>query len=260
MALVVHPPPVDGPRRSTRIRVRRQTNLARSSYLLTHTQSAVSRRSSLSRSPQGADPSAIVASFAGQSRSAVHTASNHPSAKRHLHAHSRTRVSSSSSSSSTAPSASGNKHVAANKPISIVVPHPSPAIPLLAGAKRKRSQNTADRADRLAYELVSVDKHADDDAFQTPRQLRYAKRQRLLTSLSDNEAPAARESRGGRQRGTHRATTVSHLPLFFLHRAQTPFVRRDACCPSSPLPPPVHQKPLLPTSDHDPSVARVRVC
>ncbi|TBU40293.1 hypothetical protein BD309DRAFT_1003190 [Dichomitus squalens] len=210
MALAVHPPPPgDGPRRSTRIRVRRQTTLSRSSYLLTHTQTAVTRRPPISRSPQGADPSVIVASFTRQSKSGVHAASNHPSRKRHSYQHTRIRVSSSHTSTASS-SSSGNSKLSARKQISLLVPHPDSATPVLAGTKRKRSQNPADPVDRLAYQLVSVDKHGDS-VFQTPRQLRYAKRQRLLTSLSDNESLAAREPPAGRQRGTHRATTEGRL-------------------------------------------------
>ena len=265
MALVVHPPPVDGPRRSPRIRVRRQTNLSRSSCLLAHTQTAVSRRT-LPRSTRAADlsihpnPSAIVASLATHAKSSIRAASSLPPASA-----SKRRTRASTGSSSTAPSSSRNRRPAARKhQIPVVVPHPSSSVPILAGSKRKRSQNAADRPDPAAYELVPVpvdggvlpvaaagDKTADEDEeFQTPRQLRYAKRQRLLTSLSDNETPATRadvgrlrdgsgsrgapsgdapqpqgsaaiamamgkageprvERSGPRERGAHRATTVS---------------------------------------------------
>ncbi|KAI1792085.1 hypothetical protein LXA43DRAFT_972697 [Ganoderma leucocontextum] len=256
MALVVHPP-VDGPRRSPRIRVRRQTNLSRSSYLLAHTQTAVSRRTH-PRSTHAADlslapkPSAVAASLATHSKSGIHPTSSLPSAPV-----SKRRPRASTGSSSTAPSSSRNKRPAAKKQqISVVVPHLSSSVPLLAGSKRKRSQNAADRPDRLAYELVHIDgllgvaaagdKAADEDEeFQTPRQLRYAKRQRLLTSLSDNETPATSadvgrlrdgsrtpsgdapqpqgspatgkpgeprvERSGPRERGAHRATTDGRL-------------------------------------------------
>ena len=255
MALAVHPTPIDGPRRSTRIRVRRQTNLSRPSCLLAHTQTAVSRRTH-PRSTHAADlslhpnPSAIVASLATHAKSGIRPTSHLPSASS-----SSRRTRASSGSSSTAPSSSRNKRPAARKQqISVVGPHPSSTVPVLAGSKRKRSQNAADRPDRPAYEFVPIDgvlpiadKAAanEGEEFQTPRQLRYAKRQRLLTSLSDNETPAtradvgrlrdgsrpppgdapqpqgstamgkAREARGERsgprERGAHRAMTVSDL-------------------------------------------------
>ncbi|PIL28359.1 hypothetical protein GSI_09510 [Ganoderma sinense ZZ0214-1] len=202
MALVVHPPPVDGLRRSPRIRVRRQTNLSRPSCLLAHPQTAVSRRT-LPRSTHAADlsihpnPSAIVASLATHAQSGIR-----PPCSLAPAAAGKRRARASTGSSSTAPSSSRNRRPAARKhPIPVVVPHPSSSVPVLAGSKRKRSRDAADRPDRAAYELVAVpaagEKTVDEDEeFQTPRQLRYAKRQRLLTSLSDNETPATRADVG----------------------------------------------------------------
>ncbi|KAM5544871.1 hypothetical protein V8D89_001769 [Ganoderma adspersum] len=280
MALVVHPPPVDGLRRSPRIRVRRQTNLSRSSCLLAHTQTAVSRRT-LPRSTRAADlsihpnPSAIVASLATHAKSGIRATSSLPSASA-----SKRRTRASTGSSSTAPSSSRNRRPAARKhQIPVVVPHPASSVPVVAGSKRKRSQNAADLPDRAAYELVPVDgvlpvaaagdKTADEDEeFQTPRQLRYAKRQRLLTSLSDNETPATRadvgrlrdgsrassadapqpqgsaailgkageprvERSGPRERGAHRATTDGRLLTIGAPAATRP---STSFIPSNPSP------------------------
>ena len=141
MALVIHPPPVDGPRRSPRIRVRPQPNPARSqsSSARTHTQAGRSRGADLPLSP------------------------------------------------APAPAPVATK--ALKKPLS------SPSA-IRAGTKRKRN-------DRPAYELVPRPAHADDEA-QTPRQLRYAKRQRLSLP-SGKENP---ERAGSRERVLHRASTV----------------------------------------------------
>ncbi|KAI0636327.1 hypothetical protein C8Q77DRAFT_1156007 [Trametes polyzona] len=61
-----------------------------------------------------------------------------------------------------------------------------------AGAKRKRPTKASDPSDVPRYELVVAEPLADDDA-QTPRQLRYAKRQRLLVFQPDthSSSPAA---------------------------------------------------------------------
>lgn len=192
MALVMHSTPVDSPRRSSRIRVRRQTNLARLPCILTHTQSAVSRRI-LSRSssrpdiPSSPQPTSAVPSQSeavlipshkrGAPNGLLHLNSRASQVKRDIH-HGRAGA---SSNSSTATSSSRTKSVSNKRTVSA----PS-ALPVLAGTKRKRSQ----------YELVSARPEAETEAAreaQTPRQLRYAKRQRLLVARSGNysDSPAA---------------------------------------------------------------------
>ncbi|RPD69699.1 hypothetical protein L226DRAFT_266941 [Lentinus tigrinus ALCF2SS1-7] len=165
MALVIPPTPVDGPRRSPRIRT------------------AVTRRTSRSR---GADLP-LVATNPQSVLAAASTASSS----------SRTRTVSRKKAS---PPASG--------------PQSSPSLPIRAGTKRKRAHNS-DRPARPAYELVPRQSNVDDDEAQTPRQLRYAKRQRL----SGKENPAVdlasvrkgEERSGSRERVLHRASTEGRL-------------------------------------------------
>ena len=133
--------------------------------------------------------------------------------------------------------------------------HPdlSPSLPVVAGTKRKRSHSRP----VPAYELVSARPEADEEA-QTPRQLRYAKRQRLLVARSGTDAPAASagcsrtlvndpsqrgdassirkadERAGSRERVLHRASTVSQvlIPVCLLCLTMACFSsRRDVCCP-----------------------------
>lgn len=61
-------------------------------------------------------------------------------------------------------------------------------VPVRAGTKRKRLSSPSDQPDLPRYKLVLTESHSDDEA-QTPRQLRYAKRQRLLVSQSGNDVP-----------------------------------------------------------------------
>ncbi|KAI0711826.1 hypothetical protein C8T65DRAFT_647421 [Cerioporus squamosus] len=174
MALVMHPTPVDGPRRSPRIRT------------------AVTRRT-LSRS-RGAD---------------LPLAATQPAL---VPAHK-------TSAASTAPSSSRTRTLSRKKaPAS--ASQASPSLSIRAGTKRKRSPNSPDHGDRPArpaYELVPRPSDADDEV-QTPRQLRYAKRQRLLTSRPGKENPAVDASSGrkiedwsGSRERLHRASTEGRL-------------------------------------------------
>ncbi|KAI0706532.1 hypothetical protein C8Q76DRAFT_160117 [Earliella scabrosa] len=228
MALVMHSTPGDSPRRSPRIRVRRQTNLSRPSCVRTHTQTAVSRPV-LARSthPSNLPPDAllVLASKHAAPKSGLRSSLSHSQSQREPH-NARTRA---SSSSSTAASSSRTKSPSKKK-AAVRLPDLSPSLPVVAGTKRKRSHSRP----VPAYELVSARPEADEEA-QTPRQLRYAKRQRLLVARSGTDAPAASagcsrtlvndpsqrgdassirkvdERAGSRERVLHRASTVSQV-------------------------------------------------
>ncbi|KAI0365489.1 hypothetical protein BV20DRAFT_982516 [Pilatotrama ljubarskyi] len=146
MALVVPPPPVENLRRSPRISVRRQISIS---------------------SPPS---SRIAPSLPRTSPIRVRPSSTLRTRPRSRDAYkSRTRVS----------------------------PHPHPPVsspasapegerpPVRAGTKRKRSPVEPDQPDLPRYELVVAHVRPDGQS-QTPRQLRYAKRQRLL-SQSGND-------------------------------------------------------------------------
>ncbi|KAI0750231.1 hypothetical protein C8Q80DRAFT_1269970 [Daedaleopsis nitida] len=213
MALLVHPPPVDGPRRSSRIRVRRQTSHARSSCLLTHTHSAVSPHivpRSLSRDPTAPSVKDI------RSSPAAPKSGFHPSTSQRKRAphNARTRASSTTNSSSRTKSHSKKS------------PPPVSEPSVLAGRKRKRSP----AADEPAYELVSAHEPAgSDEEAQTPRQLRYAKRQRLLVSRSGNLAtsPPGPSIRKG-ERVLQRASTEGRL-LSPQSPANTAYTEPETC-------------------------------
>ena len=208
MALVIHPSSLDGPspRRSPRNRVRPHPNLSPLPDVLTHARSAVSR----SRSARTSPPRVPLP----KSLSAVHPSVS-PSRR-----DGRSRA----STSTTAASSSSRTKSVTKKKASLVV---------LAGTKRKRSSLSPDHGDRPQYELVSASPIADSES-QTPRQLRYAKRQRLLTTRSGNEQQPAshppstsavsqregspvnenmQRDRSANWERVHRATTVSLLVL-----------------------------------------------
>lgn len=63
-------------------------------------------------------------------------------------------------------------------------------VPVRAGTKRKRLPATSDERDLPRYKLVVAEAHSDEEE-QTPRQLRYAKRQRLLVSQPGIDVPDA---------------------------------------------------------------------
>ncbi|KAI0650181.1 hypothetical protein C8Q79DRAFT_998087 [Trametes meyenii] len=68
-------------------------------------------------------------------------------------------------------------------------PFSGPPLPIRAGNKRKRSPTSSDQGDRSRYELVPATPAPVSDS-QTPRQLRYAKRQRLFQPRLSSAARA----------------------------------------------------------------------
>ncbi|KAH9847800.1 hypothetical protein C2E23DRAFT_889588 [Lenzites betulinus] len=106
----------------------------------------------------------------------------HASSRREQH-RSRSRV-------STAPSPSPSSR---HRPRPVA----APAVPVRAGTKRKRPTKGSDVSDHPRYKLVLGAPHSVEPS-QTPRQLRYAKRQRLLVAPQGINLPAP---------------SVEHLPL-----------------------------------------------
>ncbi|KAI0761613.1 hypothetical protein BD413DRAFT_674380 [Trametes elegans] len=156
MALIVPTPPVDNRRRSPRISGRRQ--------LHSHPQSSPTNLIRRTATPlPGSSP--------------MHASALRPRTRHDSSYKSRSRV------SSPAPLRQPRRAVS------------GAAIPIHAGAKRKRSSPTHshDLSDRPQYKLVAA-AVADDADAQTPRQLRYAKRQRLLTTRPGKDALTAEAS------------------------------------------------------------------
>ncbi|OJT04434.1 hypothetical protein TRAPUB_4890 [Trametes pubescens] len=104
------------------------------------------------------------------------------------------------------------------------------AVPVRAGTKRKRQPTPSDEPDLPRYKLVVAEPHSDEEE-QTPRQLRYVKRQRLLVSEPQSSiavAAAANEKssplscvHNGQENRSYPAPTQCY-PVATVHRPEPP--------------------------------------